>query len=76
MPVKSVAHQAIASLHGPRSTWLATRTTPLNTIRGLLREFGIFMPVGAHHVVPCVHTLLTDTTPRADPPAPDAAGGM
>jgi transposase len=47
VPVKSVAHQAIASLHCLRSTWLATRTSRLNTIRGLLREFGVFIPVGA-----------------------------
>ena len=62
VPVKSIAHQAIASLHCLRSTWLATRTARLNTIRGLLREFGIFIPVGAHHVVPAVRTLLAEPT--------------
>ena len=46
VPVKTIEHQAIASLHRLRSTWLATRTARLNTIRGLLREFGIFIPVG------------------------------
>jgi transposase len=63
VPVKSVAHQAIASLHCLRSTWLATRTSRLNTIRGLLREFGVFIPVGAHHVVPRVRALLAEPTP-------------
>jgi transposase len=43
-----------------RSTWLATRTARRNTIRGLLREFGIFIPVGAHQVVPQVRTLLSE----------------
>jgi transposase len=62
VPVKSVAHQAIASLHGLRSTWLSTRTARLNTLRGLLREFGVFIPVGAHHVVPRVRALLADAT--------------
>jgi transposase len=62
VPVKSITHQAIASLHCLRSTWLATRTARLNTIRGLLREFGIFIPVGAHHVVPAVRTLLAEPT--------------
>jgi transposase len=62
VPVKSVAHQAIASLHCRRSTWLATRTSRITTIRGLLREFGLFIPVGAHHVVPPVRTLLVDPT--------------
>ena len=62
VPVKSIAHQAIASLHCLRSTWLATRTARLNAIRGLLREFGLFIPVGAHHVVPAVRTLLAEPT--------------
>jgi transposase len=58
VPVKTIEHQAIASLHRLRSTWLATRTARLNTIRGLLREFGIFIPVGAHHVLPRVQAVL------------------
>ena len=62
VPVKTIEHQAIASLHRLRSTWLATRTARLNTIRGLLREFGIFIPVGAHPVVARVRTLLLEST--------------
>jgi len=68
VPVKTIEQQAIASLHRLRSTWLATRTARLNTLRGLLREFGIFIPVGAHHVVPRVRELVaesTDTVPAA-----------
>jgi transposase len=60
VPVKTVDQQAIASLHRLRSTWLATRTSHLNTVRGLLREFGIFIPVGAQHVVPRVREVLAD----------------
>ena len=67
VPVKTVEHQAIASLHRLRSTWLATRTARLNTLRGLLREFGVFIPVGASHVVPQVRALLND--PGAVPAA-------
>ena len=62
VPVKTVEHQAITSLHRLRSTWVATRTARLNTLRGLLREFGIFIPVGAQHVVPRVRELLGDPT--------------
>jgi transposase len=51
VPVKTIGQQAIASLHRVRSTWLASRTARRNTVRGLLREFGIFIPVGARHVV-------------------------
>jgi transposase len=60
VPVKTLEHQAIASLHRVRSTWLATRTARLNTLRGLLREFGVFIPVGAHRVVPRVRELLDE----------------
>ena len=58
VPVKTIGNQAIASLHRLRSTWLATRTARLNTLRGLRREFGVFIPVGAQRVVPQVRELL------------------
>jgi transposase len=60
VPVKTIEHQAIASLHRLRSTWLATRTARLNTLRGLLREFGIFIPTGSQRVVPRVRVLHED----------------
>jgi transposase len=60
VPVKTIEHQAIASLHRVRSTWLATRTARLNTIRGLLREFGIVIPTGSQRVVPRVRALPED----------------
>jgi transposase len=60
VPVKSEAQQALTALHRLRSTWMATRTARLNTVRGLLREFGITIPVGARHVVPRVAALLAD----------------
>ena len=66
VPVKTIEHQAIASLHRLRSTWLATRTARLNTVRGLLREFGIVIPVGAQHVVPRVRELLADSADVPD----------
>src|SRR5713101_2456084 len=52
VPVKSVPQQALTGLHRLRSTWLAARTARLNTVRGLLREFGCIIPVGAHRVLP------------------------
>jgi transposase len=61
VPVKTVDQQAIASLHRLRSTWHATRTSRLNTVRGLLREFGVTIPVGANHVVPQIRALVGET---------------
>ena len=54
------------SLHRIRSAWLGTRTARLNTLRGLLREFGITIPVGPRHVVPRVLALIAD----AESPVP------
>src|SRR3990170_3122927 len=62
VPVKTIEQQAIASLHRLRSTWVATRTARLNTLRGLLREFGVFIPVGAREVRPRVRLLLEEPT--------------
>jgi len=60
VPVKSVSQQALTALHRLRSTWLATRTARINTVRGLLREFGCTIPVGAHHVLAKTWDLLAD----------------
>jgi transposase len=68
VPVKSVSQQVITSLHRLRSGWMAERTARLNTLRGLLRELGVFIPVGAREVVPAVWMLIED----ADSDLPEA----
>ena len=68
VPVKTVAQQVLTSLHRLRSGWMTERTARLNTLRGLLRELGVFIPVGAREVVPAVWALLED----ADSDLPDA----
>ena len=60
VPLKSIAQQVLASLHRLRSTWIATRTARLNTIRGVLRELGYAIPLGAHQVAPRVRRLIED----------------
>lgn len=45
--VKSQLQQAVQGLHRLRSRWMATKTARINTLRGLLHEFGITMPKGA-----------------------------
>jgi len=57
VPVKSVDQHVLAALHRMRSGWMATRTARLNTVRGLLRELGIAIPIGATRVVPAVRAL-------------------
>ena len=68
VPVKTVPQQTLTALHRLRSQWLSDRNARLNTVRGLLREFGVFIPVGARHVVPAVWELIED----AESPLPDA----
>jgi transposase len=68
VPVKSVDQHVLTSLHRMRSAWMATRTARLNTLRGLLRELGLSIPVGARQVVPQVRALVSD----ADSRLPDA----
>jgi transposase len=69
VPVKSVEQQAIAPLHRLRSTWQATRTARLNTVRGLLRECGVTIPVGAAQVVPQVRDCLAQPATPIPPTA-------
>jgi transposase len=40
VPVKTVEAQQIQSLHRMRSQWMSTRQRYVNTLRGILREFG------------------------------------
>lgn len=60
VPLKTVAQQTLTSLHRLRSAWMATRTARINTVRGLLRELGLTIPLGARRVVPLVIGLLAD----------------
>ncbi len=66
--MKSVAQQVLVSLHRFRSGWIASRTAQINTLRGLLRELGFVIPLGAEKVVPQVRLLIED----ADSGVPDA----
>ena len=58
VPVKSEQQQALLSLHRLRTAWLVTRTARINTVRGILREFGINVPRGARRVTAAVHSHL------------------
>ena len=54
VPVKTVEQQTISSLHRVRAALMKTRTARLNTVRGLLREFGVTIAEGAERVLPGV----------------------
>ncbi len=68
VPIKSIDQQSLTALHRLRSAWIAARTARINTVRGLLREFGVFIPLGAKRVRPTLLELLEDP----DSPLPHA----
>jgi len=68
VPVKTVNQQVLTSLHRLRSGWMLERTARLNAVRGLLRELGVFIPVGSREVVPAAWSLIED----ADSTLPEA----
>lgn len=60
VPVKTTEHQAIQGLHRCRSAWMETRTARINTLRGLLREFGLVLPIGAAAALKLIPASLDD----------------
>lgn len=60
VPIKTPEQQVLTSLHRLREGWMAQRTARLNALRGLLREQGVFIRVGAAEVVPAVWALIED----------------
>jgi transposase len=61
VPVKSVEQQTICALHRVRAALMKTRTARLNTVRGLLREFGVTIAEGAERVLPAVREALSES---------------
>src|ERR1700730_9340412 len=60
VPVKSVAQQTLTALHRLRSAWMRERTARINLVRGILRELGFPIAVGARHVIPQVLALVAE----------------
>ena len=46
VPVKTLEQQQVLGLHRLRSQWMSTRQRYVNTLRGILREFGIAIAPG------------------------------
>lgn len=67
VPVKTVDQQQIQSLHRLRSQWVSTRVRYVNTLRGVLREFGIAIPLGVN----VAKTRIGETLAEVDSGIPD-----
>lgn len=66
VPVKTVEQQTLQALHRVRTQWQAARTARINVMRGLLREHGLAIGVGARTALTRIPTLLDD--PAVDLP--------
>lgn len=66
VPIKSPDQHTLAALHRFRSAYIGNRTARINTTRGILRELGCTIPLGANHVVPAIHELLSDNNDIPD----------
>ena len=60
VPVKTIEQQALTSLHRLRSAYVADRTARINTVCGILREFGHPIPQGARTFVAHARAALSD----------------
>ena len=60
VPLKTESQQQWTGLHRIRSAWMRTRTARIDTLRGILREFGLVIPIGARHAVEQVRRLVED----------------
>jgi transposase len=60
VPIKTVEQQTLQALHRVRTQWQAARTARINVVRGLLREQGLPVPIGARTVLTRVATILED----------------
>jgi transposase len=58
--VKSIEQQALQSMHRVRSQWMSTRTARINMLRGICREFGVHLGVGARVGVEQLGRVLAD----------------
>jgi transposase len=61
VPVKTIEQQTICALHRVRAALMKTRTARLNTVRGLLREFGVTIAEGAERVLSGVREALSES---------------
>lgn len=58
VPVKSEYQQSIQSLHRLREQWKHTRVARINALRGVLREFGILVPMGPRAAIKTTQAAL------------------
>jgi transposase len=67
VPVKSEHQQALQSLHRLRAQCMQTRNARINALRGIMREFGVVVPMGPRAAVSTVLDSLDQLPPMLKP---------
>jgi transposase len=62
VPIKSVAQQAVLSLHRARQSFVRARTAQASQIRGLVGEYGLTIQRGIGHIARRVPEILEDAS--------------
>ena len=60
VPIKTESQQQLTALHRVRSGWMRVRIMRMNAARGLLREFGVVLPLGASALAGRVQHFIED----------------
>ena len=63
VPVKTEYQQTLQSLHRLREQWKTTRTARINGLRGILREFGVLVPIGPRAAITTTRASLDALPP-------------
>ena len=58
--IKTVEQQSLLSLHRARDLLVRQRTQLINGLRGLVAEFGIYIPRGLAHVIGFAEEIIFD----------------
>jgi transposase len=62
VPIKTIEQQKVLSLHRIREQWKSARHRYVNVLRGTLREFGVFIPLGIEVGTTRIGAALADAT--------------
>lgn len=76
VPVKTLEQQQVLALHRLRSQWMSTRHRCVNTLRGILREFGVPIAPGVAVARAQIGAAIQDPEGEVPPGVRPALGRM
>lgn len=67
VPPKSVEQQMVLTLHRSRQHWVSVRTQTINSLRGLLYEFGVTLPGGRQAGIKAIRANRAEIDAKVEP---------